>query len=91
MRILALVIWFVASRHENLETDEEFTNEMTATVISASSEYLTVQDRNDVIYTFSDFESDDVLEAGEMLELSYTGDLDKNTEIQTASVLKCAK
>ena len=32
--ILALVIWFVASRHENLETDEEFTNEMTATVMT---------------------------------------------------------
>ncbi len=89
--VLALVIWFIASRNKNLEDVEVPTNEMTATVIAASEGVLTVQDRNDIIYTFNDFESDDVLEAGTILTLSYTGDLDKNTELQTASIIKCAK
>ncbi len=88
---LALGTWFIVSRNDKLETDEVLTHEMTATVIAASEGALTVQDRNDIIYTFNDFESDDALEAGEILTLSYTGDLDKSTELQTASIIKCAK
>ena len=64
--VLALVIWFIASRNKNLEDVEVPTNEMTATVIAASEGVLTVQDRNDIIYTFNDFESDDVLEANSL-------------------------
>ncbi len=89
--VFALVIWLFISNREKKEEIEILSNELTATVVSVTDEALTLRDRNDIIYTFNDYESDEGLNIGEEITATYTGDLDKNTEKQTASIIKCAK
>ena len=89
--VLVLIIWMVVNNKSKSEQIEIETSEMTATVLAVSDDALTVQDRNNVIYTFNDFETDEVLNVGDYLTLSYTGDIDGDTEMQKASVIECAK
>ena len=56
------------------------TNKLTATVIKSDQEKITVQDKNDIIYTFSVEKA--TYEAGDKLILEYTGLLNKNKEQQ---------
>lgn len=54
-------------------------------VLSSKNDKLTVQDRNNVIYTF---ESDDVdVNIGSNIILEYSGILDKNSELQKSVIL----
>jgi len=91
--IVALVIVFflITNKNKKEETEELETNEITATVLSVSGDTLTVQDKDDIIYTFNDFDTEETLASGQHLTLSYTGDLDKDTEFQTVSIIKCTK
>ncbi len=57
---------------------------LTATVISKSDTLLTLKDSNNIIYTFKTNEVD--AEVGENILLSYTGIIDKNSEIQDVSI-----
>lgn len=89
--VLVFIIWLIIGNGEKSEQVEIETSEMTATVLAVSDDALTVQDRNNVIYTFNDFDSEEVLNVGDYLTLSYTGDIDGDTEMQRASVVECAK
>jgi len=86
-----LIIFFINNKNKEDIEEELETNEITATVLSVSNDTLTVQDKDDIIYTFNDFNYDEELVAGESLSISYTGYLDKDTELQSASIVKCAK
>ncbi len=89
--VIVLVIFLVTNKNKKEEQTELETNELTATVLSVSGNTLTVQDKDDIIYTFNDFDNEESFVSGENLTISYTGDLDKDTEYQTVSIIKCAK
>lgn len=61
------------------------TSSLTAQILSVGNRTLTVQDENNIIYTFET----DNLEAdiGDYVVIKYTGLLDKNNENQTISIL----
>lgn len=63
----------------------EKTDNIKATVLDVSSNYVTVMDKDNVIYTFTDDRND--ANIGEMINIEYNGVLDKNKEKQTAKVL----
>lgn len=88
---LVLVFFLITNKNKQEEKEELETNEITATVLSVSGSTITVRDKDDIIYTFNDYNEKDSLVAGESLTISYTGDLDKDTEFQTVSIIKCAK
>lgn len=88
---LVLVFFLITNKNKKEEKEELETNEITATVLSVSGSTITVRDKDDIIYTFNDYNEKDSLVAGESLTISYTGDLDKDTEFQTVSIIKCAK
>ena len=89
--VLILVFFLFTNKNKKEESEELETNEITATVLSVSEESLTVKDKDDIIYTFSDFDNKQNLTAGQNFTLSYTGDLDKDTEFQNVSIIKCTK
>lgn len=88
---LVLVFFLITNKNKQEEKEELETNEITATVLSVSGSTITVRDKDDIIYTFNDYNEKDSLVVGESLTISYTGDLDKDTEFQTVSIIKCAK
>lgn len=61
------------------------TKDIEATVISKSK--LTIQDKNNVIYTFNASDIDTSLGANVLIE--YTGLLDKNKQFQDVSIINC--
>lgn len=61
------------------------TKDIEATVISKSK--LTMQDKNNVIYTFNASDIDTSLGANVLIE--YTGLLDKNKQFQDVSIINC--
>lgn len=61
------------------------TNKMEAMVMAIDDDDVTVQDKNNIIYTFS---VDDIhTNVGSMLQIEYTGALDKNRNIQESEVV----
>jgi len=89
--VIVLVFFLITNKNKKEEKKELEANEITATVLSATDDVLTVRDKDDIIYTFNNVETEESLTAGETLTISYTGDLDKDTEFQTVSIIKCAK
>lgn len=61
------------------------TNKLTATVLSNNNDKLTVQDENNLIYTFNVEKSN--YKSGDKLVIEYTGVLTKNTEKQNNNLL----
>lgn len=61
--------------------------QLTATIISKENKKITVQDKNNVIYTFELNDIDTC--TGETVLLEYTGLLDKNITLQDVSVINC--
>lgn len=61
------------------------TNKLTATVLSNNNDKLTVQDENNLIYTFNAEKSN--YKSGDKLVIEYTGVLTKNTEKQNNNLL----
>lgn len=68
-----------------MEKNEEKTCSLNATVISSNNKKLTVQDNENIIYTFSVEKND--FKVGDNLIIEYTGLLDKNTEVQTSNLI----
>lgn len=60
-------------------------NSLNATVISIKDDSLTVQDENNIIYTFNVVSNN--LMTGDNILIEYTGLLNKNTEMQDISVV----
>lgn len=74
-------IMLMKSTNKNLIVE---TNKLTATVLSVSDDNLTVQDSENIIYTFhtKDFK----FNAGDHIIIEYTGLLNKNTEHQNVTI-----
>jgi len=89
--VIGLVFFLITNKNKTEEKEALEANELDATVLSVSGDALTVRDRDDIIYTFNGFDNKDSLVSWYNLTISYTGDLDKDTEFQTVSIIKCAK
>ena len=61
------------------------TNKLTATIINTTSNKITVQDEENIIYTFSVEKNN--LEPGTEIIIEYSGLLDKNQELQTTNLI----
>ena len=81
-----LIILFVANKYFNHSKIEQ-TNELTATVLSVNSTYITVQDENNLIYTFR--ANDLRPNIGDKVIIEYAGLLNKNKEIQNNNIISC--
>lgn len=68
-------------------TEEISTHQLKGTILSTKDSQITVQDKDNVIYTF---EIEDISSCyGENVMLEYTGLLNKNMELQDVSVINC--
>lgn len=67
------------------DTNTTLPNQMEAMVLSVSSTDFTVQDQDNIIYTFPISSSD--IQVGDKIVIEYTGLLDKNSQIQDVSIL----
>ena len=83
--ILFITVLFLSSKL-NKDEDISKTSFLTSTVIGISNNYVTMQDRNNIIYTFliNDAIS---FEVGEYIEIEYKGELDKNKETHDNEVV----
>lgn len=86
--IFAIFICMITAVLVNPEakTTTKKTSSMKATVLEVSSDYITVSDKDNVIYTFLG-NGDDSFEVGESINIKYDGKLNKNKEKQTAKVV----
>ena len=73
--------WIFFSQKESLVE----TNELTATVISVNDSQITMQDHNNIIYTFPNKNVN--ADIGSSIVIEYSGILDKNTEIQESNIV----
>ena len=82
--LVVLSIFLVNNKTDvnNKTTKKE--KSLKATVLEASGDYVTVLDKNNIIYTF--LNDDNVFELGQNVNIKYTGALDKNKEKQTISI-----
>ncbi len=87
--ILLLSLFLIVLGSTNLLVKDEIkeTNKLKATIVSREKNKLTVQDKNNVIYTFQNIEND--FKVGDILELEYSGDLNKNMEKQNNTIINC--
>lgn len=91
--LLAIVLVFIIIflnknfKEENKNLNNNLaTNYLTSTVLGIENNYVTLQDENNIIYTF--FMSDaTLLEVGENIEIEYKGEIDVNNKIQNNEVL----
>ncbi len=87
--ISLLIVTFLSfsffSKKERCSHNQD-TKTLNATIISKSNQKLTVQDSNNIIYTFS-YDEDIPNTLGSNIAISYTGLLNTNTNIQEASIL----
>ena len=83
--ILFITVLFISSKFDK-NKDVSETNFLTSTVIGISNNYVTMQDRNNIIYTFliNDAIS---FEVGEYIEIEYKGELDKSKETHDNEVV----
>ena len=91
--LIALSIVFVTilasgiliSLRVNKGTQVDDTNELLASVINTDGDYVTVQDSNNIIYTFG--MNDDDIQVGDFLKIEYSGDLNKNFDLQNNEII----
>jgi len=76
-------LWIGESKLEETKPIEK--NQIEATVLSVSKEYISVQDKDQVIYTFLNPQS--TANIGDIILLEYSGILDKDKEIQENTVI----
>ncbi len=86
--IVFLTIFLILLGSVNLFTknEEKKTHKLVATVLKKTDKKLTVQDENNVIYTFLSNHEDILL--GDKIIIEYTGVLNKNKELQSSKVIK---
>lgn len=78
--LIGIIIIFI-----NINNNKKEIKDMKATIISNSDSLLTIQDSNNAIYTFKTDKVD--ASVGESILISYTGIIDKNTELQNVSIV----
>lgn len=79
--VVVLTIYFIFSKNNNQKSSY-----LTATVLTISSDSITVKDGDNLIYTF-DSVNDFELISGDTVVLEYTGVLDKNVENQNIQIV----
>lgn len=87
--IILLSLFLVVLGSTNLLVQEEVkvtSNKLKATIVSKEGNKLTVQDKNNIIYTFDD---DNNFFVGDKLVIEYTGLLNKSKEVQNNTLLSC--
>ena len=89
--IILIIIVVLTINHKKENYDLEVSEEINGKILSVSSDGLTIQDDENLIYTFKDFKDDGNLTVGDSFVFNYKGTLNKNTCEQTASILKVAK
>jgi len=70
----------------NLKDKKVKTKKITATVMAMGDGSITVQDDNQVIYTF--LGENLKVDPGESINIEYTGKLDKNKDVQDSEIIK---
>lgn len=78
--VVAFSLLFLPKEEKTLNTSK-----LTATVITSYTDQITVQDEQNIIYTFNVERND--FKAGDNLIIEYTGLLDKNKEQQTTELV----
>ena len=85
--VLSVIILITAKNKEASENKEvSKTSNLTSTVLKISDNYVTMQDENNIIYTFLITEAFN-LEVGEVIQLEYKGELNTSKEIQDNEVV----
>lgn len=82
--VLGLIFIFTLFNHDKDE-EQKKNKSMKAVILSINNGKLTVQDKNNVIYTFSATDID--LSIGSSIVIEYSGVLDKNKDMQEGKVL----
>ena len=85
--VLSVIILITAKNkgaNENKEVSK--TSNLTSTILKISDNYVTMQDENNIIYTFLITEAFN-LEVGEVIQLEYKGELNTSKEIQDNEVV----
>lgn len=72
----------------NKKDDEKKVNSMSGTIIKTAKSQLTVQDKENVIYTFQSSKLNEPFEIGSEIIIEYTGILNKNKEFQDVDIIK---
>ena len=80
--VCLLLILFLFNKKDTNVVD---TNSIEAVVLYSDSECLTIQDKDNIIYTFNNEEIS--IDAGTAIILEYSGILDKNKSIQTGEII----
>lgn len=89
--IMIISMVFVASVSSMLmgkDNKEIKTNKMTATILTKNGSELTLQDSNNIIYTFSTDIDELGFDVGSNIIIEYTGLLDKNQSKQVNKIIK---
>ena len=83
--IIVLAIIFLNNNFQSKDKEEvKNINYLTSNVLKIENDLVTIQDQNNIIYTF--FLNDANLKVGDNIEISYLGSLDKNKEFQDNEV-----
>lgn len=83
--ILTLIIVTITIFNTNTNEKSIKTNNIEATIISKTNKKITVQDNNNIIYTFNEENTD--LNIGDNILIKYSGIINKNTEHQKIKVI----
>ena len=85
--VLSVIILMTLKNKETNENKEVLkTSNLTSTVLKISDNYVTMQDENNIIYTFFITEALN-LEVGDVIQLEYKGELNTSKEIQDNEVV----
>ena len=85
--VLSVIILITAKNKEASENKEvSKTSNLTSTILKISDNYVTMQDENNIIYTFFITEALN-LEVGDVIQLEYKGELNTSKEIQDNEVV----
>ncbi len=87
--LILIVIAVIGFNKMNTKQEKKDYKEMTAMVMKVEEDKITVQDSNNIIYTFLIEESD--INPGDILNLKYQGKLNKNNNIQETKVMEYEK
>lgn len=80
LMMLLLILFLFNKRNNSIETDR-----LMATVLYSDGDSLTIQDKNNIIYTFNKDKID--ISSGMGIVLEYSGLLDKNRSVQNIEII----
>lgn len=83
--ILVITVFAIINNNSNEDNNLTTNKELEATILSINDNKLTLNDSNNIIYTFN---IEDILaNVGDKILIEYTGLLDKNKELQNVNII----